>query len=283
MLAIVDKAEELGYEYETTELQDMANLIQSLGRTAPGDLINQEVAVAITKLWETKVIKDTYKRKNEFWILDSAEYFFENVERFVEPGFEPTEEDIVMARVLTTGITSTDIPIPPLQFTVVDVGGQRNERRKWLHAFDDVSALLYVVNLAGYNSVLYEDQSTNRMEESLQLFKKTANNPMFNSTPIILVLNKKDLFEKMIRETPITTCPCFRDYSGDPTDVFACMEYITSVFKAQINSGGDDRVQEFYIAARFKREVKTTWDDLVNFIRKRNANQIDTALKELVK
>jgi hypothetical protein len=50
---------------------------------------------------------------------------------------------------MTTGIIQTDIPAPPLQFNVVDVGGQRNERRKWIHCFDNISGIVYVVNLAG--------------------------------------------------------------------------------------------------------------------------------------
>ena len=36
---------------------------------------------------------------------------------------------------------------------IVDVGGQRNERRKWIHCFDDVKAIIFTVSLAGYNQV----------------------------------------------------------------------------------------------------------------------------------
>jgi len=36
-------------------------------------------------------------------------------------------------------ITSTpEFQDPPVTFNVVDVGGQRSERRKWIHCFDDV-------------------------------------------------------------------------------------------------------------------------------------------------
>jgi len=37
------------------------------------------------------------------------------------------------------------------------VGGQRSERKKWIKCFDDVKAVLFIVNLGGYNSVLFED------------------------------------------------------------------------------------------------------------------------------
>jgi hypothetical protein len=48
---------------------------------------------------------------------------------------------------------------------VVDVGGQRSERKKWIHCFDDVKAIVFVVSLAGYNQVLFEDEEMNRMHE----------------------------------------------------------------------------------------------------------------------
>lgn len=150
---------------------------------------------------------------------------------------------------MTTGILTTDISIPPLHFLVVDVGGQRNERRKWLHAFDDVSALVFVVNLAGYHSVLYEDQATNRMQECINLFKATVNNPIFNTMPVFLLLNKKDLFEKLIETTPITACPSFQDYQG-PNETLPSLEYISAKFKEQVQSD-PDRLQVFYVAARY--------------------------------
>lgn len=108
-----------------------------------------DVADQIKQLWQSKAVQDVYARRNEFWILDAAEYYFTNIDRFVQDDYEPTEEDMIMARVLTTGIVTTEIELPPLQFVIVDVGGQRSERRKWLHCFDDVSGIIYVVNLAG--------------------------------------------------------------------------------------------------------------------------------------
>lgn len=79
-------------------------------------------------------------------------------------------------------------------------------------SFDDVRAILFIVNLAGFNQVLFEDIAKNRMFEELELFEQIVNNQLFASVPIFLFLNKKDLFEQMITE--IDMKKTFAEYEG---------------------------------------------------------------------
>lgn len=57
-----------------------------------------------------------------------------------------------------------------------DVGGQRDERRKWIQCFNDVTAIIFVTASSSFNMVLREDPSQNRLKESLELFKSIWNN-----------------------------------------------------------------------------------------------------------
>ncbi|KAI3629920.1 hypothetical protein MIR68_011355 [Amoeboaphelidium protococcarum] len=280
MIVLINQAQAFNYQLENGELIAKAEALLKIGSDAADEEITVQIADSIKTLWQSSVIQQTFARRNEFWILDSAEYYFENIERFVQDDFTPSEEDLVMARIMTTGIVTTEIANPPLQFVIVDVGGQRNERRKWIHCFDDVSAIIFVVNLAGYNSVLFEDRNTNRMEECLNLFKQTVNNSVFASTPVFLVFNKKDLFEKLIKTTPINACPAFEDYEGS-SDAMECLNYITAKFKSVAADSDDNRIKIVHIAARFKRDVKTTWDDMVSYLKKKNQKQIEQATKAL--
>lgn len=47
-------------------------------------------------------------------------------------------------------------------FTMVDVGGQRSERKKWLHCFGSVSCVIFLTAVNEYDMVLEEDSKTNR-------------------------------------------------------------------------------------------------------------------------
>jgi GTPase SAR1 family protein len=113
---------------------------------------------------------------------------------------------------------------------VVDVGGQRNERRKWIHCFQEVKAILFCVALSEYDLVLEEDPAVNRMHESLSLFADVLKMEWFNKSSIILFLNKMDLFKDKIQRSDIRVC--FPNYDGG-TDYDKGVTYIREKFKSK--------------------------------------------------
>ena len=149
---------------------------------------------SIQRIWDDDNIKCVYARQNEYHIIDSAPYFFDHLDRIFSENYEPTHQDILRSRLKTNGIIETDFEIESNLFKIIDVGGQRGERKKWIHTFDNVTTILFIASLSEYDQVLYEDRTKNRMEESLQLFEGICKLPWFKNTPIILFLNKQDLF-----------------------------------------------------------------------------------------
>jgi len=188
------------------------------------------IATHVNKLWNDAGIKQTFSRSAEFQLNDSAEYYFTEVDRIAQQGYVPTVQDILRSRAKTTGIIETEFSVGQTRFTLVDVGGQRSERRKWMHCFQDVTAVIFCVALSEFDLKLYEDETTNRMHEALKLFKDICNTKWFVDTAIILFLNKKDLFEKKIQKVPLTIC--FPEYSGSNTYDDAS-QYIEDQFLAQ--------------------------------------------------
>ena len=193
-------------------------------------MIYEDLANKISALWLDEGIKKVYARRQEFWCLDATPYYLNEVNRLASDDLELTEDDILMTRVRTTGIVVTPVYESPYTYQVVDVGGQRSERRKWINCFDDVSAIIFLEGLSGYNQVLFEDNNCNRMHESLNLFADIVKNPIFKKIPIFLFLNKKDLFEEMIPKCSLKTC--FPEYDGPDAQVGPAIEYIENKYKA---------------------------------------------------
>ncbi|CAN0405299.1 unnamed protein product, partial [Discosporangium mesarthrocarpum] len=115
-------------------------------------------------------------------------------------------------------------------FEMYDVGGQRNERKKWIHCFDDVTAVIFVAALSEYDQCLFEDANTNRMCEAIDLFNEICNNRFFSESSMILFLNKKDLFAEKIQKVDIKTVDKFSDFQGGLGDEELGKEYFLGLF-----------------------------------------------------
>lgn len=61
------------------------------------------------------------------------------------------------------GICCETYNIEGVTFELYDVGGQRNERKKWINCFEGVNTILFVAALSEYDQNLFEDSSVNRM------------------------------------------------------------------------------------------------------------------------
>ena len=105
----------------------------------------QEFYETTMVLWKDAGIQACFDRSNEYQLIDCAKYFLDKVDVIKdEEKFQPTEQDILRARVLTSGIFETKFRVDKVKFHMFDVGGQRDERRKWIQCFNDVTAIIFV-------------------------------------------------------------------------------------------------------------------------------------------
>uniref|UniRef100_A0A8C6VXW1 Guanine nucleotide-binding protein G(s) subunit alpha n=1 Tax=Nothobranchius furzeri TaxID=105023 RepID=A0A8C6VXW1_NOTFU len=144
-------------------------------------------------LWQDEGVRACWERSNEYQLIDCAQYSFRL--------FPSLFQDLLRCRVLTSGIFETTFQIDKVNFHMFDVGGQRDERRKWIQCFNDVTAIIFVVASSSYNMVIREDNQTNRLQEALNLFTNIWNNRWLRTISAILFLNKQDLLaEKVLAE-----------------------------------------------------------------------------------
>ncbi|CAD5223772.1 unnamed protein product [Bursaphelenchus okinawaensis] len=251
--------------------QDDAQLIMEVIKAGDEmEPFSPQLALALKRLWSDPVIHDkTYSQRLDFHLHESAKHFLDNLDRLANPNYVPNEQDILLTRIKTTGIVEVQFNIKNVEFRVFDVGGQRSERKKWIHCFENVNAVIFVCAVSEYDEVLFEDESTNRIIESMRLFESVCNSRWFINTSMILFLNKKDLFAEKIQNISIRSA--FPDYKG-PQTYDDCISFIRSKFEA-LNSNPRKTVYVHQTCATDTNQVQLILDSVISMIIQSNLHK----------
>uniref|UniRef100_A0A8C0CV61 Guanine nucleotide-binding protein subunit alpha n=1 Tax=Balaenoptera musculus TaxID=9771 RepID=A0A8C0CV61_BALMU len=236
---------------------------------------------AIKTLWNDPGIQECYDRRREYQLSDSAKYYLTDVDRIATSGYLPTQQDVLRVRVPTTGIIEYPFDLENIIFRMVDVGGQRSERRKWIHCFENVTSIMFLVALSEYDQVLVESDNEvrpslgpgrgvptgpfgepaanllpapqNRMEESKALFRTIVTYPWFQNSSVILFLNKKDLLEDKILHSHLVDY--FPEFDGPQRDAQAAREFILKMF-VDLNPDSDKIIYSHFTCATDTENIR---------------------------
>ncbi|KAF7488704.1 Guanine nucleotide-binding protein G(o) subunit alpha [Sarcoptes scabiei] len=229
---------------------------------------------AVKTLWKDKGVNEAVLRGFEYELNDSAQYYFENMDRITEIKYVPTTTDIVKSRIRTIGVVETEFKVHKSIIRMFDVGGQRSERRKWIQYFDDVRTLLFVVAISEYDMTLIEDSTRNRLQESLLLFESICNNLLFRNTSTILFLNKYDLFREKILFTERQLRYFFDEYNGPDYDADRASMFIEQQFRQISHQANPDKfLITHYITATDTDNVRQVFDSIIDYILRDNLKQ----------
>nr|XP_055234578.1 guanine nucleotide-binding protein subunit alpha-11 [Gorilla gorilla gorilla] len=245
MQAMIRAMETLKILYKYEQNKANALLIREVDVEKVTTFEHQYVS-AIKTLWEDPGIQECYDRTREYQLSDSAKYYLTDVDRIATLGYLPTQQDVLRVRVPTTGIIEYPFDLENIIFRMVDVGGQRSERRKWIHCFENVTSIMFLVALSEYDQVLVESDNENRMEESKALFRTIITYPRFQNSSVILFLNKKDLLEDKILYSHLVDY--FPEFDGPQRDAQAAREFILKMF-VDLNPNSDKIIYSHFTCA----------------------------------
>ncbi|KAG1123280.1 hypothetical protein G6F42_010696 [Rhizopus arrhizus] len=215
MRVILEAMENMGISLAVPQNNSYVSVILDLPTQIELESLPPEATLAIKSLWKDPNLLSVFERSREYQLNDSAKYYFDSIDRIGEASYVPTDQDVLRSRVKTTGITETTFVIGDLTYRMFDVGGQRSERKKWIHCFENVTAIIFLVAISEYDQVLIEDETVNRMQEALTLFDSICNSRWFVKTSIILFLNKIDIFKEKLERHPLNES--FSDFTGANT------------------------------------------------------------------
>jgi GTPase SAR1 family protein len=228
--------------------------------------IDERVAGHLKILWKDKGILATYDQRSRYQLTDSAGYFFDRLDEVAKKNFIPDTQDLLRCRVRTTGILENEFVIDGNHFKMFDVGGQRNERKKWIHCFEGVTAVLFVAAISEYDQLLYEDDKTNRMIEALNLFEEICNSRWFRETSMILFLNKRDIMAEKLPKSPLNKY--FPEYQGGDNLKLA-IDFLRLQFEGK-NRNKEKRIYTHVTCATDTTNVHAVFNAVKDIIIKRS-------------
>lgn len=168
------------------------------------------------------------------------------------------KEDFVKLRRKTTGIYRNEFG----DVTLIDTGGQTNERKKWkngkisnLMVVLNLKNFVYFVALSEFDQNCYENEEENRMICSLRVFSNIYNNELKNE-PIYLVFTKLDVFKEKIQEKDLSNL--FPEYK-DGKDAKKAMQFIESLYQKKV---GREITRVYYLNCLDREQVVKTFYEI---------------------
>ncbi|XP_041857375.1 guanine nucleotide-binding protein subunit alpha-13 isoform X1 [Melanotaenia boesemani] len=255
----------------------------ALGHGMVEPKVFQHYLPSIRALWADQGIQNAYDRRREFQLGESVKYFLENLEKLGQSScvlnpiislqdYLPTQQDILLARKPTKGIHEYNFEIKNVPFIMVDVGGQRSERRRWFECFDSVTSILFLVSSSEYDQVLMEDRQTNRLSESLNIFETIVNNRVFSNVSIILFLNKTDLLEEKVKQVSIKDY--FQEFSGDPASLADVQRFLVERFRKKRREQQQKPLYHHFTTAINTENIRLVFRDVKDTILHDNLKQL---------
>jgi hypothetical protein len=206
----------LGVEQKNKQLHDEFMAIYVYEYLITPTILWDRACHYLKPLWHDQMLQEAYKRRVPHQFPVTMEYYLNSIDRILPSHYVPNINDVLNVRIKTTGIVETEVLIKNVLVRFNDIGGQRNERKKWIHCFDGKDVFIYCMALSEINEVCYEDDKTNRMLESLRCFEELSSSTDYIPlhVPFILFMSQVDLFaKKILSGTPIVHV--FPDYNKD--------------------------------------------------------------------
>ncbi|CAP32734.1 Protein CBR-GPA-5 [Caenorhabditis briggsae] len=221
-------------------------------------------------------------------IPDNIHYFFPHLERIAISEYMPTVEDLIHMRQTTLGVHEISFDYQTQTIRLIDVGGQKTERRKWIHFFEGVTAVMFVCSLSSFNQATEQEPNNafawetslnkvqnkilvrstgkakqrpgmvNRLDESVDLFTSIRENNFLKSSNFMLFLNKIDLLGKKLETIQfVNHFPAYEQWITNDNSVQSVAEFIESMFREGLDA--DQKIYAHLTQATITTNIEYTF------------------------
>ncbi|TBU38222.1 G-alpha-domain-containing protein [Dichomitus squalens] len=162
-------------------------------------------------------------------------FFLNDVKRVADKDYQPSDDDVVRARLRTMGVQEHRFIFEKgsetgREWLIYDVGGARSLRHAWYPYFDDINAIIFLAPISCFDETLAEDKRVNRLQDSMQLWKAVCSTKLLAKVQLILFLNKCDLLQKKLARG-VRVVDWIPTYHDRPNDAPSAAKYFRGQFK----------------------------------------------------
>jgi len=206
-------------------------------------------APIMLELWYDPAVRQRIKEEGIF-LEDTSGFFLDDIPRITAKKYIPTDADVLKARLKTSGVVEHTFRVRTHGTTVIwklyDVGGSQHQRQAWIPYFEDVDAIIFLVPISAFDQVLEEDTRTNRLDDSLQLWRAVVSNKLLTGVNFVLFLNKCDLLQAKLA-AGVKINQYMPSYGNRPNDYNTVSKYFRSKFSSIHQTYSPNRERNLYV------------------------------------
>ncbi|KAM6492797.1 guanine nucleotide-binding protein alpha subunit [Amanita muscaria] len=189
-------------------------------------------------LWTDPDVRDVLQKRKILLEL-SAGFFLDDLDRVATRDYEPSDEDILRARLRTVGVQEYRMRIESAKrasadWIFYDVGGARTMRSTWMPFFDNIHAIIFLAPVSTFDERLLEDPTVNRLEDSVLIWRTICSSKLLAKVTLVLFLNKTDILKRKLK-SGIRVAKYLVSYGNRPNEPSAFLTYLREKFTAILN------------------------------------------------
>ncbi|KAK7018993.1 guanine nucleotide binding protein, alpha subunit [Favolaschia claudopus] len=213
----------------------------------------------IMTLWAAPEVQQGLKDR-DIVLQEQSGFFLDEVQRICQEDYVPTPDDILRARVHTVGPEEHFIHMEGTEnlksWTVYDMGGSTSQRAAWAQFFDDVHVIIFLAPISAFNETLAENNTINRLADSLKLWRTICSNKLLTNVEFILFLNKVDILTRKI-QAGVRFAEHVTSYRNKPNEPKEVIKYLSDAF-ATINQTYSPRKRRMHRHVTCAIDTKAT-------------------------
>ncbi|KAF2730853.1 G-alpha-domain-containing protein [Polyplosphaeria fusca] len=257
MRSVIEAADILNIQIETKKNRKYILTIQQCSMDdvidVEKDCLRDDIAEALEHLsisislgpMSTSSMSTAFEYWFEYTLDTTAQYLLQNTVSIVSRTYTPTVPAIIDANLNPDFFACSQIRINMHNATVrnSDAHIVKTREKGWLARYTDTQAVIFVAAVSDYDVV--SPSGKNRLDEAADLFGEVLNEEAFRNVPILLVLNRVDVFRKKIAKAPLGAH--MPEYTG-LLDEASVLEYVLGKFV------GKNRNEERQVYTHFATE-----------------------------